>query len=63
MNEIDEIALLSDREDCLDAAIDIAILVDDKYPGTYAYVQECATKILSSMYANVYTCKTQDIVV
>lgn len=63
MNEIDKIALLSDREDFLDVAIDIAILVDDKYAGAYDYVKECAIKILESMYANVHTCKTQDVVV
>lgn len=63
MSEIEKLASLTDRQDIEDIAIDIAILVDDKYPGTYDYVEAAARGILLSMYKNVHTCQTQDIVV
>lgn len=63
MNEIEQLASLTDRTTIEDVAIDIAILVDDRYPGTYDYVLASASGILQSMYANVHTCQTQDIVV
>lgn len=63
MDEIEQLASLTDKTDLEDVAIDIAILVEDKFPGTYDYVKESAQAILLSMYANLHACQTQDIVV
>ena len=56
MNDIKQLASLTDRFDIEGAAIDIAILVDDRYPGTYDYVKRASLEILQA-------CQTQDIVV
>lgn len=48
MNDIEELARLTDRNDIEDIAIDIAILVDDRFPGTYDYVKKASLEVLKS---------------